>query len=96
MQPCSTLETSFKNIKNPKLLNGSVKAYNFQLCIWLALIHKATYIAFKVDILSVHTFPGNRSHDLGVASSMCYFLKAFLNGDTNNLLTSSVKLKILY
>jgi len=97
MQSCSALETSSENIKT--LLNGSVQACNFHLCIWLALIHKATYIEFKVNILSVLTFPGNRSHDLGVASSTFYCLKAFLNEDTNNFFnqlseTENITLKI--
>ncbi len=47
------------------------------------LLSKATYIAFKLQffILSALAFPGNRTHDLGVASAMLYHLsyrKAFL------------------
>ncbi len=43
---------------------------------------QATYIAFKLQfyILSALAFPGNRTHDLGVASAMLYHLsyrKAF-------------------
>lgn len=36
------------------------------------LISKAIYITFKVCILSVHAFPGNRTHDLDIASDMPY------------------------
>ncbi len=47
------------------------------------LLSKATYIAFKLQfyILSALAFPGNRTHDLGVASAMLYHLsyrKAYL------------------
>ncbi len=40
------------------------------------LLSKATYIAFKLQfyILSALAFPGNRTHDLGVASAMLYYL----------------------
>ncbi len=42
------------------------------------LLSKATYIAFKLQfffyILSALAFPGNRTHDLGVASAMLYHL----------------------
>ncbi len=40
------------------------------------LLSKATYIAFKLQfyILSALTFPGNRTHDLGIASAMLYHL----------------------
>ncbi len=34
------------------------------------LLSKATYIAFKLHILLVLAFPGNRTHDLGVARIM--------------------------
>ncbi len=39
-------------------------------------LSKATYIAFKLQfyILSALAFPGNRTHDLGVASAMLYHL----------------------
>ncbi len=33
---------------------------------------KVTYIVFKVYILSVHAFPGKRTHDLGIASTILY------------------------
>ncbi len=33
------------------------------------LLSKATYIAFKIYILSVHV-PGNQTHDLVIASAM--------------------------
>ncbi len=41
------------------------------------LLSKATYIAFKLQFLhflSALAFPGNRTHDLGVASAMLYQL----------------------
>ncbi len=40
------------------------------------LLSKATNIAFKLQfyILSALAFPGNRTHDLGVASAMLYHL----------------------
>ncbi len=40
------------------------------------LLSKATYIAFKLQfyIWSALAFPGNRTHDLGVASAMLYQL----------------------
>ncbi len=40
------------------------------------LLSKATYIAFKLQfyILSALAFPGNRTHDIGVASAMLYHL----------------------
>ncbi len=40
------------------------------------LLSKATYIAFKLQfyILSALAFPGNRTHDLDVASAMLYHL----------------------
>ncbi len=40
------------------------------------LLSKATYIAFKLQfyILSALASPGNRTHDLGVASAMLYHL----------------------
>ncbi len=46
------------------------------------VLSKATYIAFKLQfyISSALAFPGNRTHDLGVASAMLYHLsyrKAF-------------------
>ncbi len=41
-------------------------------------LSKATYIAFKLQfffyILSALAFPGNWTHDLGVASAMLYYL----------------------
>ncbi len=44
--------------------------------IYQTLLSKATYIAFKLQfyILSALAFPGNRTHDLGVASAMLYHL----------------------
>ncbi len=44
--------------------------------IYQTLLSKATYIAFKLQfyILSALAFPGNRTHDLGVASAMRYHL----------------------
>ncbi len=38
------------------------------------LLSKATYIAFKLQfyILSALAFPGNRTHDLSIASAMLY------------------------
>ncbi len=40
------------------------------------LLSKATYIAFKLvfTFLSALAFPGNRTHDPGVASAMLYHL----------------------
>ncbi len=51
-------------------------AFTLHLCIWQTLLSKATYIAFKLQfyILSALAFPGNRTHDLGVASAMLYHL----------------------
>ncbi len=51
-----------------------------------------TYIAFKLQfyILAALAFPGNRTHDLGVASTMLYYLsyrKAILINDDNNIIT---------
>ncbi len=39
------------------------------------LLSKATYIAFKLQfyILSALAFPGNQTHDCGVASAMLPF-----------------------
>ncbi len=34
------------------------------------LLSKAIHIAFKLHILSVHAFPGNRTYDLGVVNTM--------------------------
>ncbi len=44
--------------------------------IYQTLLSKATYIAFKLQfyILSALALPGNRTHDLGVASAMLYHL----------------------
>ncbi len=44
--------------------------------IYQTLLSKATYIAFKLQfyILSALAFPGNRTHDLGIASAMLYHL----------------------
>ncbi len=44
--------------------------YAFSRCFFF----KVTCIAFKVYILTVHTFSGNQTHDLGVASAMLYCL----------------------
>ncbi len=40
------------------------------------LLSKATYISFQLQfyILSALAFPGNRTHDLGIASAMFYHL----------------------
>lgn len=38
------------------------------------LLSKAAYIVFKVNIWSALAFLRNRTHDLGIASSMLYFL----------------------
>ncbi len=45
------------------------------------LLSKATYIAFKVYVYSVDAFPGNQTHDLGVANDIriCFIWnRAFL------------------
>ncbi len=41
------------------------------------LLSKATYIVFKVSIWSVHAFPGNQTHDLGIALSYMKAIYAF-------------------
>ncbi len=43
----------------------------------LTLLSKATYIVFKVSIWSVHAFPGNQTHDLGIALSYMKAIYAF-------------------
>ncbi len=50
--------------------------FNIYIYIYQTLLSKATYIAFKLQfyILSALAFPGNRTHDLGVASAMLYHL----------------------
>ncbi len=63
------------------------------------LLSKATYIAFKLQfyILSAVAFPGNRTHDLGVASAMLYQLsyrKAVLEYLCG--LNSSARLQVVY
>ncbi len=44
--------------------------------IYQTLLSKATYIAFKLQFLHLSAlgFPGNRTHDLGVANAMLYQL----------------------
>lgn len=39
---------------------------------------KATFIAFKGCVYSVDAFPGNRTHDLGVANNIRLWNRAFL------------------
>ncbi len=57
--------------------------YNFKHFLFYALckflyLSKATCIAFNVHILSVYAFPGNRTHVVGVASTMLYCLSYYL------------------
>lgn len=48
----------------------------WQLFVWILTKKKkkVIYTVLKVQILSVHTFPGNRTHDSDVASAMLYSL----------------------
>ncbi len=57
------------------------------------LLSKATYIAFKLQfyILSALAFPGNRTHDLGVASTMLYHL-SYRKAVNKNIYSSNNKL----
>lgn len=47
----------------------SIRSFTFiySTCIWQKLLAKATYLVFKVHILSLTAFPGNRTRELGVA-----------------------------
>ncbi len=38
------------------------------------LLSKAIYIAFNEHILSIHAFPENWTHDLGIPNAMLYCL----------------------
>ncbi len=53
--------------------SATIKVYIY---IYQTLLSKTTYIAFKLQfyILSALAFPGNRTHDVGVASAMLYHL----------------------
>lgn len=52
---------------------------NFHVCSWQTLLSEVTCIALKVYSLSVHAFPVNLTHDLGIASDMLYsFCNVFL------------------
>ncbi len=85
MPTCDITETIFivQNVKN--ILYIYIYIYILFLYIHIFtfyILSKATYIAFKLQfyILSALAFPGNRTHDLGVASAMLYHLsyrKAF-------------------
>ncbi len=59
-----------------KVVNRSVFGKEASFYIYQTLLSKTTYIAFKLQfyILSALAFPGNRTHDLGVASAMLYHL----------------------
>ncbi len=51
------------------------------------LLSKATYIVTKIHILSVHTFPENQTHDLGVTTAMFYCLSYMkFKGEVGQLL----------
>lgn len=46
--------------------------FAYSLCIQQTILSKASYIASKVCILSVHAFPRNQTSELGIASAMRY------------------------
>jgi len=57
------------------LLWMKLQAFAFAFILFgQTLLPKAAYIVFKVNIWSALAFPGNRTHDLGIASSMLYCL----------------------
>ncbi len=56
-----------------KCLNNDYYYITFTFTHLADAFIKATYIAFKLQFIS-SAFPGNRTHDLGVASAMLYHL----------------------
>ncbi len=68
----NTAQTAFRMAF---IWNASFNALNTgRFCIIqnIAVIYLAAYIAFNLYILSFYAFPGNQTHDFGIADSMLY------------------------